>query len=167
VAIAQALHPDAQLIAVEPLEDNIRRMQRHLSASEVDRISIVKAALGTQSGRARLWRTPDAAYASLVKGAGPEVESVDVEVMTLDEVWARHGNPPVSLIKIDVEGAELEALQGASRLLAIRRPALLIEIDDASRLRAIESLLAASGYRRSQPPGFEPWNYVFTAAQFQ
>lgn len=164
VAIAQALGPDAQLIAVEPLADNVGRMRRHLSASGIDRVSIVQAALSSQPGYARLWRTPDAAYASLVNGQGPGAEAVNVEVTTLDDVWVRYGRPPVSIVKIDIEGAEVEALRGGALLLAACRPVLLIEIDDDSRMREIESLLSGSGYRRSIPPGFEPWNHVFTAA---
>lgn len=53
----------------------------------------------------------------------------------LDTVMAELAWPSVSLIKIDVQGAEARVLEGARETLARNRPVLVIEIDD----RALES----------------------------
>ena len=165
VTIGQALGPDAWLVAIEPLQENLRRLRRHLEQSGVDRVHVVGSAIGAQPGRARLWRPDDTAYASFSEdAAGRGSESVEVDVATLDEVWAGQGEPPVSFIKVDVEGAEIEVLQGALRLLGACTPELLIEVDDPVRLQRVESLIAGLGYRRAQPRGFEPWNHLFTVA---
>jgi hypothetical protein len=50
------------------------------------------------------------------------------------------------MVKIDVEGAELAVLRGASRLLTECRPVLLCEIFDENR-REVDQLLLAQGYR--------------------
>jgi hypothetical protein len=59
--------------------------------------------------------------------------TVSVRKLTLDEF----GLPRVDLIKIDVEGMELEALDGAAKTIERSRPIMLIEKikADASRLR--------------------------------
>ena len=50
-----------------------------------------------------------------------------VSITTLVLVWQELGRPTVSLIKIDVEGAKLAVLGGASECLNRCRPGLLIE----------------------------------------
>ena len=60
--------------------------------------------------------------------------------------------PALSLIKIDVQGAEARVLEGAQGTLARNRPVLLVEIDDraleafGSSARNVEGLLAGLGY---------------------
>jgi FkbM family methyltransferase len=64
-------------------------------------------------------------------GEGDAGESVDVscEMTTLDSTLA--GVAGVSLLKLDIEGAELLALRGAAGLIARERPAIVCEVDAA------------------------------------
>ena len=54
------------------------------------------------------------------------IECVPVTMRKLDTIMA--SEPPPSLVKIDIEGFELEALKGSERLLSVVRPKLLVEI---------------------------------------
>ena len=57
--------------------------------------------------------------------SGPAVKTVsEVDVVTIDEWAARNGNPPIELMKFDIQGAELKALRGAERML--RESTLLV-----------------------------------------
>lgn len=53
-----------------------------------------------------------------------------VALYALDEIMAHIDCPRVSLIKIDVEGGELDVLRGAAGTLATHKPAILCEIDN-------------------------------------
>jgi hypothetical protein len=59
----------------------------------------------------------------------------EVVCSTLDDEWKSLGSPPVSVVKIDVEGAEPLVLQGATECLRTHRPAILLEWNEAN-LRA-------------------------------
>jgi FkbM family methyltransferase len=52
---------------------------------------------------------------------------MEVPVSTVDAEWAALGRPRVSVIKIDVEGAELEVVQGAIDTIKTETPCILLE----------------------------------------
>ncbi len=91
--------------------------------------------------------TPEPSLASLVERSDSGAD-LDVRVMPLDALLASCKR--LDLIKIDVEGLELEVLHGSMRLLHRFRPALIIETLD---LEALERLFRSSdtGYRRTYP----------------
>lgn len=63
--------------------------------------------------------------------------------MTLDVLLDAHGAP--GLVKLDIEGAEAEALAAAPRLLAAR-PALVVETHSDHNHVECRRILAESGY---------------------
>jgi FkbM family methyltransferase len=75
--------------------------------------------------------------------SGGVLESQLVPTVTLD--WLLERFPAPRFVKIDVEGAELAVLRGATRLLAEARPAILCEIFGEARPR-VDALLRAAGY---------------------
>jgi hypothetical protein len=86
-----------------------------------------------------------------------------VRAVTLDALWAEHGEPELSAVKIDVEGAEPAVLRGATRLLEPWHPAVLIEANDDALRDVQTALLEPLGYRRTHPDGFSAYNYLFVA----
>jgi FkbM family methyltransferase len=69
-----------------------------------------------------------------------------VRLVTLDSLFVSP-TAPVSFIKIDVEGMELDVLHGAYRTIARDRPILMMEMDHAlTDLAALEGFLVAAGY---------------------
>jgi hypothetical protein len=72
--------------------------------------------------------------------------SNDAGAISLDTVLYSRGCPPPNVIKIDAEGAELEILRGAARLLREHRPRLLIEVHSLELETECDRLLTAAGY---------------------
>lgn len=62
-------------------------------------------------------------------GSGGAEKTVRVETSILDEFCAHHGLNRIDFIKCDVEGRELEVLEGAKRTLLHQRPTLLLEVN--------------------------------------
>jgi hypothetical protein len=102
-----------------------------------------------------------AANSSLVPA--PEVllarvtDRTDGADVALDHVaFSADGFVP-DLVKLDVEGWELKALQGGERLLAERRPHLVVETHSAELERSCLDLLVSHGY---SPQVVEPRRWL-------
>jgi hypothetical protein len=79
-------------------------------------------------------------------------KTISVSAITLDEFAAQH-RPP-SVIKMDIEGAEALALDGARRLLSERvARTWIVEIHSADLDRAVAERFQAAGYALSKLPG--------------
>jgi FkbM family methyltransferase len=97
-------------------------------------------------------------------------ERQSVVAVTLD--WLMESLPRPSIVKIDVEGAELEVLKGASRLFETVRPIVLCEVIPASE-PDVTKFLKARDYqifdgevpsRERQPLRTSPWSTLAVPA---
>jgi FkbM family methyltransferase len=60
-------------------------------------------------------------------GRGGAKQKIEVPSSTLDAEWDTLGQPVISVIKIDVEGAEMQVLKGADRCINVHKPAIVLE----------------------------------------
>ena len=122
---------DCKVISFEPSPNSLPWLKKTIVESKYsDRWVLVDKAAGDKSGRAKFSVSPptDGLYDGFKStGRVPEIGTVDVEVTTLDAVWKSLGRPPISIIKIDVEGCELNVLSGASECLEKMHPFVLLE----------------------------------------
>jgi len=138
----------AKRIAVEPDPFLAGLIERSSGRNGLD-VTLYQRAIGAVSGEAELLiarRGRASNHLSIVQGStqtGGTRAAVRVGMITLDDILAEQGPP--EFIKVDVEGAELLALQGASKLLA-HRPIIYIEVY-AQQADACRALLLAAGYR--------------------
>lgn len=161
---------DVVFHAVEPVAATCEWLRANVRRNAVeDRVRVHRVALADRAGTMEMTRTrhtnnrlvPERGAAS---GEGPLER---VEVVMLDDLAAREGIGRVALVKMDVEGAELLALQGGVRLLARDRPDLLLEVEERHLTRfgatigALEDFLSTHGYGAATPAGFLPNNRLY------
>lgn len=97
-----------------------------LEAKFGSRARIYPFALSDQSGETRFQLVRNApAYSGINRRPYPEIEEIQVNMRTLDELIPREQK--IHFIKIDVEGAEFGVLKGALNLLKRDRPAVVFE----------------------------------------
>ena len=161
---AAAVGPTGSVVAVEPLPVNLVRLAENIQKNRYPWVQIEPAAAGSETGTATLHVTRDSAYPSLKTPAGGHrvIDAIAVSLRTIDNVWRERGMPRVSLLKVDVEGYELDVLRGAATLLKTCRPVVLAESHE-EHLGAVDALLAQHGYQMDTPPGFSPWNHLWVA----
>jgi FkbM family methyltransferase len=150
---AEWVGPRGRVIALEPESVNYRRLTTRIAAARLtDRVLAFNAAAAETSGPMRLTINPHHPGDHKLAPAGAE-DGAAIEAHALDDLIAAHPGPRVSLIKIDVQGAELRVIKGALGLIESHRPALLVEIDPTAAdeagtaaAPALLALLAGRGY---------------------
>ncbi len=148
VRFAEWVGANGRVLAIEPDAENLAWLRRRLQKRKLDgRVEVVAAAAAEVGGPIRLSVNRRHPGDHRIGDAG-----IAVEAATIDQLTEQAALPPVSMIKIDVQGAEMRVLAGARRTLARFRPTLVIEVDDAalrsqgSSARALIDALAAQGY---------------------
>jgi FkbM family methyltransferase len=138
---ARLVGPAGRVYAFEPLPANLELLRRHLELNRCANVTVVAAAVSDRDGRARFGGAGSTARLE-------EEGAVEVATARIDTLIARGELAPADLVKLDVEGAELAALEGMDGLLRDARPRLLIEfhgrriagvdVDSACRARLAE-----------------------------
>ena len=105
------------LYAFEPDAVNVAALIELCKCSKIDRFSVYPIAVWDKQEQLCFQQSGTAA--SRISSAGEQVVSADA----LDHVLADHA---VTFLKMDIEGAELRALQGATQLIQAQQPVLAI-----------------------------------------
>jgi FkbM family methyltransferase len=139
IAAAQKAGPQGSIVAIEPDLWLASLLQRSaaLQPPAAARIHVMPVAVSNRTGIATLHianRNRNSNHLSSVpehSQAGGTRETHQVLSITLD--WLLEQLSPPSLVKIDVEGAEIDLLHGAHNLLTNVRPILMCESQHRNR----------------------------------
>lgn len=107
-----------QVVAFEPDPATLRRNQENVALNGLSgKVVFQPVALGETSGELELQSDGLDGCAPTITNLGRHRHSLKVQVETMDRL-IEAGVPAPSVLKIDIEGAEIVALRGAGRLLA-------------------------------------------------
>jgi FkbM family methyltransferase len=140
---------DGLVIAVEPEPENFNLLCRNLKINSLVNVIPIKAALGGESRRGKLFLSVSIGH-SLFSEASHFVE---VPVITIDQLCKILGLPRVDLIKLNVEGAEYEVLEGAKLTLKHCKK-LIIGTHGKELKEKVIATLQRSGYEVREKDGF-------------
>jgi FkbM family methyltransferase len=152
---ARLVGPDGRVHAFEPVAANVAAVERNLALNGIKNVTIHRQAAARTSGFAELILSRHSGGAALCLGQlvpGDAVGIVQVETVCIDEGVASGRLPPPNVVKLDVEGAEHEVIEGMRQTLTLHRPALVYELDDEDtesfrRRRALlDELVEEIGY---------------------
>ncbi|MGB7438647.1 MAG: FkbM family methyltransferase [Candidatus Acidiferrum sp.] len=129
--------------AFEPLERNLKYLRRHIQLNTLRNCGVVEKAVCNENGTRHF---SSASWQPSMARLAPDGEIL-VPSITLDTcIYGEERFRPPDILKIDVEGAELEVLQGANRVLTEFHPAIFLE-DHGTQLHAdCRAFLLARGY---------------------
>ena len=139
---AQLRHLNTQKVFVfEPFSRSFEYLERNIEANNLQ--NIIKSeslCISDKNGVIYFYADPlQSDYSSTVKNSdGSSVKSkIEVKTVTIDSYF-KSISPP-TLVKIDVEGAELSVLRGMTEIISKYKPTLLIECNSVALNKAGES----------------------------
>lgn len=117
----------SRIITFEPVTENISLMKKTIELNRKDNITIENIALIDRIGKTSI--SISGSESSLVKTKPTEYnQTIEIETTTLDHYVNTNDIKNISLIKVDIEGAEQAFLKGAEQTIRRFKPILLISI---------------------------------------
>jgi len=171
----------SKIIAIEPVPFTFDILTNNMKQFDVENIHIYNQAISNQIGETLITVPMQsgvrnyfrASISDMVNEADSKY-TLPIKTTTLDSLCLKIA-ANISLIKCDIEGHELECLQGSEQILNTAKPAWLIEVsgnpdkNDSSSYQVFE-LLQGKGYRAfwfdgetlfERRPGDSSVNYFF------
>jgi FkbM family methyltransferase len=136
-----------RVYAFEAAPDNAEAIRVNAALNGIGNVTVICKAVSSESGRGRLQVVDDQSWSKLEDyGEHPYTEQViEVDLVSIDDLVAAGELRPPTLVKIDVEGAELAVLEGMSSTIDAYRPAIICELHDTHH--EFVAAMDAHGYR--------------------
>src|SRR5215203_6133522 len=134
---AKRIGPKGKVIAIEADPKNFDMLNKNIKLNELEHIITLNYAASSNKSKVKLSipekKSGHTIYSSIISSRASTVKFIEVNANTLDNLLHENGISleEVNWIKIDVEGAELEVVKGATNILSKSMDiSLLIEIHD-------------------------------------
>lgn len=160
----------AQVLAFEALPSNAVMLEASRDANRFDRLEAINSALGDQNGELEFFSYGPFGL-QRYEGIPAESTGTFVLAMRLDDALAARSIEHVDLVKIDIEGGELFALDGMKRLLTSPNPPALF-IESNGYTLAFQNFTPNDLVARLESFGYSCYEILdrlrpFTSADFQ
>lgn len=117
--------PEGAVVAFEPLPANRDRLAKTLEANSCSNVTVMPVAVGDRCGKVAFYSAPSSFMWSLLP-TSPGACGLEVECVTLDSLGTAIALP--DLVKLDVEGAEVQVLRAGVEFLRTVRPVVIVEM---------------------------------------
>lgn len=124
---ARCVGTSGKVVALEPDPEVLAILRRNIEVNRVGNVQVVHGAASESCGRARLGRARSSSYSTGLY-CQDAADWIEVPRYSLDAVINELGIGAVDLVKLDVEGAELEVIEGMSEILRVNRPKVIMEL---------------------------------------
>lgn len=146
--LASALVGSGKVFAFEPVPRNLGYLREHLALNCIANVDVLPLAVSDRTSTAP-FQVGQTSFMGCLAGKG----SIMVPTATLDSLVESGRILPPNYIKMDIEGSELLALQGARGTFQRYRPVLFLATHSRPIHKECCRLLESWGYECSLVPG--------------
>lgn len=153
---ARLAGPAGHVYAFEPDPTGAAAVRDHATLNGFANVTVFEKAAGEAWGHETLLAVDDSSWSHLEsRGQHPRTQvAVTVEVVAIDVLVEAGEILPPRLVKLDVEGSELDVLRGMSATLARHGPAIVCELHETNA--AFVELMEGYGYAVENLDGATP-----------
>lgn len=143
ILLSKLVGSTGKVYAFEPSKNSIKLLKKNLKFNKCNNVILITKALSDKEGELSFYINQlDKGNNSIKEAIGSE--KVKVKCTTIDSCIPKDEN--ISLMKMDIEEAELLALGGAKETLKRCNTITVEDPEDREDYRAIDSLLRKAGY---------------------
>lgn len=110
----RALNAKIRVYAIEPESENAQVLAKHLKSNHIQNVKIFQQALAGKSGKIDFYVSPDTHNHSLIKFSEFK-KMISVPALSLSDFLKQNKLIRISLLKMDIEGAEYEVLENLAK----------------------------------------------------
>jgi FkbM family methyltransferase len=128
---ARLVGSSGSVVAIEPVAENAAAVRSNAALNDFGNVRVIQAAASDRSGESELITVADTLWTRLASVGDHPLESARslVRTVALDDLLASGElSAPPDVVKIDVEGAELDVIEGMRGLLAHGRTSIVCEL---------------------------------------
>ncbi len=130
-----------KVLAFEPVPQNIYYIKRHIELNKIVNATIIEKAVSDKISKLKF-----TLGSNLSMGHFSDSGEIEVETISLDD-FVKQGNPLPDLIKMDIEGAEYQALEGTKEILRTKKPVIFLATHGHQTKTNCVSLLDRYNYK--------------------
>jgi FkbM family methyltransferase len=119
------IYPDASYLLLEANPEREKDLQAFVQRKKSSKIDFELALLDKNAGTEKVFHVMDTASSALEEFSEQDSKQIIIPTRTLNEIADRKGFHQVSLMKLDVQGYELEVLKGGDKILPYTEAVLL------------------------------------------
>ena len=136
--MSKAVGEDGKVFAIEPSERDFLRLVDNVNLNRLSNVNVYRLAVSDKIGKVSISIAPEERSALNTLGTEfsnkgiEKVQTEEVDSVTLDAFVEEEELSRIDVIKMDIEGSELKALNGAKDTIEQYRPALIVGINENS-----------------------------------
>jgi FkbM family methyltransferase len=141
-----------RVLSFEPVAENFEMLSHNLSGARFSHVTPIRKAVAGRRGTMALYPSDNPSAHSMYPEHGPRAAPIQVETLTLEDVFREYLVERCDLLKLDCEGAEYEILAAVpaelwERILRIRMEYHPVEGKNEWRVGKLRGELQERGYR--------------------
>lgn len=123
-----------RVVSFEPNPETFAELRKNVALNDLtDRVTLYQAAVADEPGTANFFADTDSTGSSLMQSRqGSGTQAIQVDIVALGSLADDESLPAPDVVKIDVEGAEIQALRGMRSLLGEDCRLLYCEVHDSA-----------------------------------
>ncbi len=129
-SVAKSLQGRERVFAFEPVSETSERAAAVFALNQISDVALFECAIGDQDDTLRFYKmsgTSEASAAGANGWAKEDLIEIQVPCRSLDSLAAEGVIGKIGLLKLDVEGYEIKALQGARAVIMRDQPEIIFE----------------------------------------
>lgn len=131
---AKAVGPGGKVYAIEPVPRNVEMLNGNIELNDFKNVETFRLAVSDKKGTSKMYMSEMSNCGTMIKGSGQQ--SIDVKTTTVDDFLGGKRKPDI--VRMDIEGFEVEALLGMKKTL---KSPLLLFIEVHNRRPEIKGML--------------------------
>jgi FkbM family methyltransferase len=151
---ARLVGPAGWVYSFEPVPENAAFVRRNLAANGLTNVEVIERAVSRASGKGEFVLARYSGGGALSTASRPPdaMGTLGIDVVAIDDLLARSALRAPDVVKVDVEGSELDVFVGMRATLERHQPVIVYEIDDGAaapfeaKRAACEGFLRTAGY---------------------